>query len=454
LSARVAQILTSNSLKAKATRSTILAIVNFGGQNAIRLLSSLVLTRLLFPEAFGLMALVQVVLTGLQLFSDIGLREAVIQDKRGGDPDFLNTAWVINIGRGFLLWFVTLLLAAPIAEFYDAPQLAELLPIAGLTAVFQGFGSTRILVADRELAIGRLTLLAIGTQIFGVLVMIALAWYTESVWSLVIGWLATTLSAAILSHLVLPGERVRLAFDLSIAQRIIGFGKYIFLATIAGFIVAQADRAVLGKFVPLEDLAIYNIGLMLATVPLLLAQALSIRIIFPLYSRTPPSESAKARHNINRARRLLTGGLLTGSAVLALFGIGLIEILYDPRYEAAGPIVVLISLSMIPTIVTYSYHRLATAAGHSGRFATVTVSIALLQLGALMVGIQFFGLGGAAVAPAVATLVFYPALIVLIRKYEGWDPLHDAAYFAVGLVITGVALWLSGSAMAPLFAPL
>ena len=148
---RISHLLIGDTLKAKAARSTVLTIVNFGGQNVIRLLSNLILTRILFPEAFGLMALVQVILAGLQLFSDIGLRDSVIQDKRGGEPDFLNTAWVISIIRGFLLWFATILLAAPMAAFYDAPLLAEILPVAGFAVVLQGFSSTRILLADRNL---------------------------------------------------------------------------------------------------------------------------------------------------------------------------------------------------------------------------------------------------------------------------------------------------------------
>ena len=335
----------SESLKAKAARGSLLTIFNFGGQNPIRLASNLILTRLLFPEAFGLMALMQVVLVGLQLFSDVGLREAVIQDKRGGDPDFLDTAWVFSIGRGFVLWIAAVLLAVPGANFYNAPQLAELLPVLGLTLFLRGFASTRILVAERDLMIGRVTILTIGTQILGVLAMITLAWWLRSVWALVIGSLITSTTFAILSHLILPGPRHRFSFDLAIARRIFGFGKYIFMATIAGFIIAQADRAVLAKFVSLDQLAIYSIGLMLASVPMLLIQALSIRIIFPLYARKPPSESAAARRRINQARRLLTGGILAGSAVLAFSGVFLINFLYDSRYEAAGPLVVLISPS-------------------------------------------------------------------------------------------------------------
>ncbi len=44
-----------------------------GGQQFLRLASNLILTRLMFPEAFGLMALIQTFMVGLQMFSDIGI---------------------------------------------------------------------------------------------------------------------------------------------------------------------------------------------------------------------------------------------------------------------------------------------------------------------------------------------------------------------------------------------
>lgn len=451
---KITKLLSGETLRARATRGTILAVINLGGQNVIRLGSNLILTRLLFPEAFGLMALVQVVLTGLKFLSEIGIRDASIHYEDGGDPTFLNTAWTINIMRGFILWFVTILLATPMAEFYDAPQLAQILPVIGLTMVLAGLSSPRILFADRNMMIGRLTAMLLGSQVLGILVMIFLAWWLESVWALVIGWIVQILAESVLSHLVLKGAPARMAFDPAIARRIIGFGKYIFLATVAGFVVAQADRAVLGKFISLDKLAIYNIGLTLAFVPMTLTHALSTRILFPIYARKSPLDDPESRRKINLARRLITGGILVGTMILALIGIELIEIMYDDRYEAAGPIVVLVSLSLIPGIVTFSYHRLLLAAGHSGRFAVLTVSLALLQLGVLIVGVQFFGIGGAAVAPGLAGLIFYPALVAMILRYRGWDPLHDGFYFAVGLILTCVVIWRDGDRIWPLFSPL
>ena len=72
------------------------------------LASNLILTRLLFPEAFGLMALGSVVLVGLQMFSDAGIGPSIAQSPRGDDPEFLDTAWTAQVLRGVILWLGTL----------------------------------------------------------------------------------------------------------------------------------------------------------------------------------------------------------------------------------------------------------------------------------------------------------------------------------------------------------
>ena len=91
------------SLKALAMRGSLWIMGGYGMSQALRMGCNLILTRLLFPEAFGLMTLVNTVLIGLGMFSDVGTNQSVIQNERGEDPAFLNTAWTIHIIRGFAL---------------------------------------------------------------------------------------------------------------------------------------------------------------------------------------------------------------------------------------------------------------------------------------------------------------------------------------------------------------
>ncbi|MAO27784.1 MAG: polysaccharide biosynthesis protein, partial [Roseovarius sp.] len=100
----ISGMFTGSGLMARLMRSGSWVLIGYGGSQAIRLASNLILTRLLFPEAFGLMALVSVVTVGLMMFSDVGVGPSIAQSKRGDDPAFLDTAFSIQILRGALLW--------------------------------------------------------------------------------------------------------------------------------------------------------------------------------------------------------------------------------------------------------------------------------------------------------------------------------------------------------------
>ena len=134
----------------------------FGASLGVRMVSNMVLTRLLLPEAFGVMAVVGVLAVALALLSDLGIGQNVIVHKRGSDPTFLNTAWTVQIARGLFIWSLAIVLAiviavlAPLGVFaadtvYVDPRLPFVLVVGTFAAVLQGLESTRIHEARRNL---------------------------------------------------------------------------------------------------------------------------------------------------------------------------------------------------------------------------------------------------------------------------------------------------------------
>ena len=439
--ALLAPLFQGHDLMARVLRSASWMVIGYGGSQALRLAANLVLTRLLFPEAFGLMALVSVVSIGLSLFSDVGVGPSIAQSKRGDDPDFLNTAWTIQVTRGLLLWGLTGLIAWPMAQFYAAPELALYLPIAGIGLMIAGFNPTRIETANRHLLVGRLTVLELTSQVIGIGTMIVLAATMQSVLALVLGGVVQALAHLVLTHFGLPGAANRFRWEKAAAKELIHFGKWIFLSTAFWFATSQGDRAILGKFVSLEALGVYNIGYFLASFPMLLGHAVNQRLMIPIYRDKPV---AAAPEN-SRKQRMVRGGL---SAVLlsllwlmAWIGPSLVELLYDDRYTLAGPMVVLISLALAPAVIGMTYDQAALAEGNSRVFFVYTASRALLQTVLFLAGVIFFGLPGGIAALGLSMLAAYPVLIWLARKHEVWDMMHDLGFAAVTCAIGAGAIW-------------
>ncbi len=445
MKAALRSVLSGDGLKARAIRGTALSVMGFGSSQLIRLGSNLILTRILFPEAFGLMALVQVVVAGLEMFSDLAIGPSVVRSPRGDDPKFLNTAWTLQVMRGVVLWVVACVVAGPVARFYEQPDLTLIVPVVALSTLIQGCQSTKMYLANRHLTLGRLTVMELGAQVSGTVFMIVMALWLESVWALVMGTLVGVSVRVALSHTILPGPTNGFAWDRGAFWEIFHFGKYVFLGTVAGFFVQQGDRMVLGKYVSLEDLAIYTIAFMLAAVPLTLSTQLLERILFPLYSSRPPADDNANRQSIGQARMLLTTGTIGMAAVLAMVGVFAVTFLYDPRYHAAGPILVVLSLAMIPRLIIMSYDKILLANGNSRDFTIFTTGTAIARILALLPLVSKFGLIGAALAPVVVDAFAYPFLIYFIRPYRGWYPKQDLAFLVASCGIVTAAIWMNPS---------
>lgn len=437
-----------DSLKARVRQSVVWTIGGLACSQFLRLASNLILARLLFPEAFGVMALVQVFIAGLAAVSDMGIRSAIIQSDRSHDPVFLNTAWTLQIARGFVLWLFSFLIALPVATLYGEPILASLLPVAGLTALILGFTPTRAATYNRDLNLGRLTLIEVIAQLIGMVSTICLALALQSVWALVFGSIASVLVNQVMLHTLLPGHHDQLQMDRFALKELISFGKWIFLSSAFGFLVNHADRAILGKFIPIEILGIYSVGILVAGLPMLIGQVLANRVLLPLYKQRPPWRNEENLRKISVVRWFFTSALFIISTPLIFFGDYIIGILFDIRYQLAGPILVLVAMSQLTGVILCSYDQILLAAGDSRRFMNRIFILSTIQTVLLVLGAIQFGLVGAVAARGISLILIYPYIIRAMRRYHSWHWRHDTVFSVTALVIGALGVWINQDAIA------
>jgi O-antigen/teichoic acid export membrane protein len=394
------------ALRTTVRRGTAWSIGAYACSQLLRFAGNLLLTRLLLPEAFGSMALVNALLQGLQLFSDIGIGPSIIQSPRGDDPNFLNSAWTLQTIRGLLLWLAACAAALPFAAIYGDPLLAWILPVSGLTALIAGFNSTRLFSMYRSVDLARVSAVEFGSQAAGILVMFAWALFDRSIWSLVAGGLAGSSARLVLSHTILPGIQNRFRWDRTALGPMLHFGRWIFISTLLTFLVGQSDRLIFGRLVPIAMLGIYSVGWMIATLPVTALSRIGSTVFFPVYSRVVNSgkDLASVFHRVRRPWLLLGGWMIAG---LGGGGDAAVHLLYDERYAQAGWIVQVLALGSWFALLesTNGAALLArgqakwTAASSLGKLAGM---LALIPLGYAVAGFQ-----GAVIGLAAADIFKY-----------------------------------------------
>ncbi|MCF3972227.1 oligosaccharide flippase family protein [Paracoccus salsus] len=432
--------LSGTSITQRVLRGSAISGMGYFFAQGLRLASNLILTRLLFPDAFGLMALVTMFVLGVVMVTDVGLTPSIMQSKRGDDPKFLNTAWSVKMMLHSFYFVVICLLAWPAAQFYDAPMLVQLMPAVAASLLIGGLVSPNIEHAQRHIRLGTVTKIELATQAASVVAMIAFALLTRSVWALVFGQFAGTGVKVLLTRYYFKGPATRFEWDRDAVRELIHFGKWITLSSACGFVLSQGDKAVLGKYLSLEQLGVYNIGFFLASFPMALAENITGRTIIPVYRDSPPHESPQNFATVRRMRMGLTGIVLSMIAVMAVGGPWIIDLLYDFRYQGAGPIVSLIACAQVPVVLGMTYPQAALAAGDSRSPSLLNMLRAGVQIGAFLIGAELGGLTGAIVGQMLAGWFLHVFIIRLAIKHRAWDPLHDALFAVMGLAITFVGM--------------
>ncbi|QYO67036.1 oligosaccharide flippase family protein [Leptolyngbya sp. 7M] len=424
------------TLKQRAIRGSIWTFLGYGSSQILRLGGNLVLTRLLFPEAFGLMALVQTFLTGLQMFSDLGIFPSIVHSKRGEDPAFLNTAWTLQVIRGIVLWIGTCIIAAPIARFYDEPMLMQLLPVAGLSALIDGTASTKLATANRQLALKQLTTLEISIYAISLSVMIVGAWLYRSVWVLLLGGLIGSLLKSIASHVLLKGERNSFCWDKEAFHELQQFGQWIFLSTIIAFFALQGDRLVLGWLLDVRFLGIYTVALGLSSAVESIVTQMNSKVLFPSYAELIRERPA-ALYRVLRKARLILMALSSSFAIfLVLFGKPLIDLLYDERYLEAGWILRVLAIGFLGRVLSVTYEDILLAKGQTFKTMLLTSIGALFQLNSMLLGYSLAGPQGVIIGIAVTEWLTYIAYALYFNRLSLWQPELDFPVVALAGCLT------------------
>lgn len=358
----------TSHLERRATRGVLWVLFGYGGAQLLRFVGNLVLTRLLFAEAFGVMALIASVLQGLELFSDLGIGPGVIHNDRS-DRRFVDTAFTMQAGRGVVLWVLACALSVPLARAYGEPALLWMLPLCAINALLAGLHSTNLISLSRDLNLRRVEIVQIGAQGMGFVVMVGWALLSPTVLALVAGTLATGATRLALTHAYLPGPRNRLAWDPSAARALVRFGRWIFLSTVLSFLAGQSDRLVFGALVPMERLGVYSIGMTLAMMPSEVLSKLALMVVFPLHStiRREGHDAVGLFEPTRRPLLVLAGWALTG---LMVGGPTAVELLYDARYASAGWVVQLLAFGSWFLVLGSLYGAMLLA---HGRPSGVTV---------------------------------------------------------------------------------
>jgi len=324
----------------------------------IRLSSNLIMTRLLMPELFGVMAMVSVIQEGLSSVSQVGLTESIVNSSRGHEKIFLDTAWLIKILRGFIIAITMLIIATalffaaengiiPSNSGYSHPDLPKVLAVSSLGIIVAGFSSTYANALVKQISLKRLVIMELTGQIAGIITMITWAWIEKSIWALVSGGIVSELIKVIISHRLVKNAKNGFNWESNSFREILQTSRWMFLAGLFFYLSSQSDRLILGALIPAEMLGIYTIAFFLSSALRMMLMQVYTRVFFPALREVYNTSPSQLPITYYRIRRTIDMVIFPITAIMMTWADTIIDILYDDRYYQAGQMLEILSISII-----------------------------------------------------------------------------------------------------------
>lgn len=344
-------------------RDTNIVVGTVIASNVLRMISSIVLTRLLMPEAFGTVGLISSIAFVLSMISDLGFQAFVIRHRDGAERRFLDVIWTIRLVRAAVLTLVLVMLATPIANLVHRPVIAPALAVSAIQFLIDGCSSLSLVTALRERQVARLSALDIVGSSVQVAAAIGLALIWRTYWSIVASMLISSAVRTALSYVMFTHSRRRMAYDADYARELWRFARFVTGSSIISMVLMQSDKLVLARILPLDMLGLYMLAANLALAPMSFTVSYANRVLYPTYARTWRETPDRLRTVFYQQRRTVSmlymaaaGGLIGGAPLL-------VALLYDDRYAQAALYLRLLAFTPFLALATYSANEVLTASG-------------------------------------------------------------------------------------------
>ena len=441
-------MLSGEGLKAKVFRGGAWLATGSVAEQTVRFARSMLLARLLAPEAFGTMAVIISASSAIHTITDMGVKEALIQNPRGTEPHYMGAAWWLALGRALSLSSLLFLLAPWMARFYGNAELTPLLRVATLGVVLDGAFSSRAYIAIKEMKFSKWAAINHGGGILGIVMTVVLSFFLRDVWALVLGVCAESASRCALSFIFCP-YFPSLSWDTEAFRDLLKFSKGLFGLSFLNLIFARTDIFVLAKLYPAAALGLYSMAIYLAQTPVAYIMNLLGQTMLPTFSQIQNDHP-----RINRVLLHVTALLVflgVPALVFVFFcGHSLLTIVFGSRYSAATSALIATCAVALVNLLNAQLTTVFYAKGRPQLHRTCVLIMALMMMALIYPFAKWFGLAGGQLACLVSVIVGYVFQLVRIHGLTGLSlPRYGKSFPVAAAISIGVVAVCLSTKLSP-----
>jgi O-antigen/teichoic acid export membrane protein len=396
-------------LRGRSVRAGFVALVSQGVRFIVQLGSTMMLSRLLTPEDFGLVAMVTAITEFLSMLKDQGLATATVQRDHLTHAQVSTLFW-LNVGVSVLFTVAMVAIAPVLAKFYDEPRLFWITIVAGLIFLLSGLAVQHQALLRRQM---RFTMLAaIDTSAFalGVTLAIITARLGAGYWALIclsLGTGLTTVPAVWLACRWQPGRprREKMA-------GLLRFGGNLTVVEILMYLGRNIDNVLIGRFYGAGPLGQYSRAYSLLMLPFQQIGGPLANVAIPALSRLQydPARFRKAALSLQQLIALIMIPLVAFMIATADW---LTRIVLGPQWNEAGRLFAILGFAALTEGLGSAGFCVLTTQGRTDRLLQWGILNTIVTVLAIVAGLPW-GPGGVAIAYSISGLLIRTPLMFWI----------------------------------------
>ena len=359
-------------------RTALLILSGNTASSMILLVRNLLIARLISVEDYGIAATFAVVLAVMEMASNFGMRQQIIQSSEGDDPHFQAVLQGFQLARGLVMGGVILVMAGPIADFMNVPEVAWAYRLMALAPVFTALQHFDIHRLNRQMVFMPQILSNVVPALVTTLAVWPLVlWLGDFRVMLAVSLLQTGLGT-LMSHLMAQ-RRWRMALDRAVIARTVQFGWPLLLNNVLLFAVFNGERIIIGRELGMVDLAIFSMGITLTLTPTLLIAKTSQTFFLPQLVRIRDRGGDPSALSYLVIQALMVAGLAFAVAT-ALVGPPVVLVLLGEKYAPLMPFLSWMAVMQVLRMVKAGPSTVALMHGFTGN-AMASNIVRVLSLG-------------------------------------------------------------------------
>ena len=431
----------SQMKKAIVIKSLIYKTVERFSVKGLGFIISILLARLLSPDAFGQIAIVTVFVNLSQSIIEGGLGTALVQSREVDDRDY-STVFYICMAMAAVMTGIIYLAAPLVAGYYSSPEILSPLRVYAFSGFFSSYGSILTAKIQREMRFRQMMVCSLAATIISGSLAVAIAFAGAGIWTLVVYYFSHTVISCF-AMMIAVRWAPKLSFSLKRAKELYSFGWKMLAATIMRSIYSDIRSLIIGKRFSTADLGYYDRGQQFPMVITLALEEAMQSVMFPVLAK---SQDDRGQMRDIMQKTLSLGSLMVFPAMIGLAAVAepLVKLLLTDKWLPCVPFMQIICIAQVPFIVSTSNLVPIKAMGRSDIYMKLEFFRRAAMLIVLIVTVVFFH-SVRAIAYGYALSAWLDVFIVSIpnRRFFGygvWGQIKDTWKIFAASVIMGAAV--------------